>query len=686
MNPFVHLPRPAWLGALALLSACGGGGGGAPADPPAASAPAVATAQSGDVLRYVKGKLERRDPMGGGVDFVVADGWLVTAVSTSGVSVATGAAPAAGTGTTVQEAGVDEDDLIKTDGQHLFTLQAHQPTHERETTFAHLSVHTRASAGQPQLLHTRDLQLAEPAWASTRGMQLDPRTQRVAVLAESASGVLPVDDCMPGLVCSPGIIDCPPDMACIQTLLPYRPMVARSHVQIVDLGRATGQARSEQPVQRLDIDGRLVGSRLIGSRLYVVLQHTPALAYDRMLPSATAAERRAVLDAMKASDLLPTVRVDGGAAQPLVAETDCWLQRDNASMQVVFTTITAIDLASPTYARSSRCFMGGSEALYVAPSALYLATTRDITQVVDGRFVFAPELRTDIHKFALAEARVDYRGSGSVQGHLGWDQARAPYRMSEHQGDLRVLTFTGSTGWMTAADMEQKAASPATLTVLRERSADASLQTVSTLPNARRPAPIGKPGEQLYGVRFLGERAYAVTFRRTDPLYVLDLSDPTDPRVAGELQVPGFSDWLYPVDGGLLFGVGRDADAQGRASGVKLALFDVRDAANPRLLDSRTLGQAGSASSLDYTPHGISFETRGGVLHAALRLQLATGDRGQPLQTLQRIDIDGSARTMALKTPIELGGGWIDLAAARTLQLDSVLYQLQDGKLQSWVW
>jgi hypothetical protein len=671
MSHATFLRSLAWLPAL-LLAACGGGGGadGTPADPPPASAATVATAQAGDVVRYVVGRLEQRDPHGMTVDLAAdGPGWIFTATTATGVSLA----PASGTGTTVQEAGVDEDDLIKTDGQRIFTLQPLPANGNTETRFARLAVHGRVASGRPPLLHERDLHLTAPGWAATRGLQLDPLSQRVAVLAESSTGL-------------PGWGDCPPGFACIGDLLPYRPQVARSHVQIVDLGRVAGQTRPEQPALRLDIDGRLVGSRLVGSMLYVVLSHAPALAYDRLLPTASAAERRVVLDAMKPSDLLPSVRVDGGPAQPLVAETDCWLQRDNGSRQVVVSTITAIDLASPGYARTSRCFVGGSEALYVAPAAVYLATQRDRAETVNGRLVYSAQARTDIHKFALAGARVDYRGSGTVEGHLGWDAQRAPYRMSEHAGDLRVLSFTGPVGWFTEADAAQVAASPATLTVLRERPAEARLQVLATLPSARRPAAIGKPGEQVYGVRFAGERAYVVTFRRTDPLYVLDLADPADPRVAGELLVPGFSDWLYPLDGGLLFGVGHDADAQGRPGGVKLALFDVRDAAQPRLLDSRTLGLGGSASSLDFGPHGISFERLGGRVHAALQLQLMLDGRNQPQQTLQRVRIDTGARTMALEPALELGTGWVDLGAARTLQLDSTLYHLQDGRLQAWAW
>jgi hypothetical protein len=156
------------------------------------------------------------------------------------------------------------------------------------------------------------------------------------------------------------------------------------------------------------------------------------------------------------------------------------------------------------------------------------------------------------------------------------------------------------------------------LTVLREDASGTQLTTVSTLPNAKRPAPIGLSGEQVYAVRFLGERGYVVTFRRTDPLYILDLADPSDPKVSGELKTNGYSDYLLPVANGLLLGVGKDANDTGRVQGVKLSLFDVADAANPKEVATRTIGKTGSSSGLDYGSHGINLFTTGGVSRVAL--------------------------------------------------------------------
>jgi uncharacterized secreted protein with C-terminal beta-propeller domain len=92
-------------------------------------------------------------------------------------------------------------------------------------------------------------------------------------------------------------------------------------------------------------------------------------------------------------------------------------------------------------------------------------------------------------------------------------------------------------------------------------------------------------GERIFGVRFLGDRGYVVTFRQIDPLYVVDLADPAAPRVRGELKITGYSAYLHPVSPTRLLGVGQDATEQGLRLGAQLSLFDVGDPAQPRLLD-----------------------------------------------------------------------------------------------------
>lgn len=661
-----------WLLAM-LLAACGGSGGEQP--PPATGDVALAASQPGELVARVKTLLRTREAQrarspGMPLDTFASPG-APTAVAATGSAVAH-------SNTTVQEAGIDEEDLLKSDGSSIYALDTHARSAGGDPALR-LLVHRRRANGAVEPVQALPLPAESAAFANPRGLMLDTSARRVVVLSERFEPVGPP-------------VPCPPEAVCVATgSLIYPPTMLQSRVQLqfaeLDAaGDATLGARAA-------IDGRLVGSRLIGHTLVLVTTHLPRLPYELLPAGASSAQKEAELARMSAADVLPAWRAEGAAAVPLVADTDCYVQPANRSLAIEVTTITAIDLSAPALTRTSRCFVGGTEALYMAPGHLYLATTRFGYEILaNGRIRYAPQFSTDLHKFAIEGLAINYRASGEVQGHLGWDPQRKPYRLSEHQGDLRALTFTGETGWVLPADADSNTApppSPATLTVLRESAGERKLAAVAKLPNAKRPEPIGKAGEQVHAVRFAGARGYVVTFRRIDPLYVLDLSNPADPRIAGTLEVPGFSDWLYPLNEALLFGVGRDVDALGRLGGLRLGLFDVSDAAKPLALDARTLGAAGSQSGLDASSHGLNWLQRGSVARIALPVTLTTAPfAASPAHGLQRIEVDTAARTLTIKSLLNAPASapYPDLWADRSLQLGDTLVYLTQGQILSAPW
>jgi hypothetical protein len=252
------------------------------------------------------------------------------------------------------------------------------------------------------------------------------------------------------------------------------------------------------------------------------------------------------------------------------------------------------------------------------------------------------------------------------------------------------LSFTGSIGWITPADRDAGTPpSPATLTVLREDSAARALKALAQLPNPRRPQNLGKPGEQVHGVRFVGARGYLVTFRQIDPLYVLDLADPADPRIAGALELPGFSDHLVPLANNLLLGVGKDATAQGRTLGVKVSLLDVSDAAAPREIAAERFGSSGSTSALDQSRHGMGLMEVGAVTRLGLPLLLYDTQFANAREGLQRLEVDTAARTLKAKALIAPAAGsppYADLGAQRSAMIGENLYWLRAGQLSAHVW
>jgi uncharacterized secreted protein with C-terminal beta-propeller domain len=193
-------------------------------------------------------------------------------------------------------------------------------------------------------------------------------------------------------------------------------------------------------------------------------------------------------------------------------------------------------------------------------------------------------MRTEIHRFdASARGQTTYAGAGTVPGFVV-----GQFALSEHDGALRVAS-TDEPAWLSETAQPDPAQSY--VTVLAPR--DGGLAQVGQIGGLGR-------GQRIYAVRFIGTTGYVVTFRQVDPLYTLDLSDPSAPRVAGELELSGYSAYLHPLGDGLLLGIGQEATTAGRLQGTQVSLFDVTDLAHPRRLQQIVYGGAGSDAEFDH--------------------------------------------------------------------------------------
>ncbi|MEU4542518.1 beta-propeller domain-containing protein [Nonomuraea dietziae] len=198
--------------------------------------------------------------------------------------------------------------------------------------------------------------------------------------------------------------------------------------------------------------------------------------------------------------------------------------------------------------------------------------------------VIPPE-ETEVHRFDISRPGAPkYVASGKVPGRL-----LNQYSMSEHEGSLRIAT--------TLAD--QKTSSSAVY-VLR----------ADTLAKLGEVGGLGKD-ERIYSVRFIGPVGYVVTFRQVDPLYTLDLRDPAAPKVTGELKITGYSAYLHPAGDGRLIGLGQEASEKGRTLGTQVSLFDVSDPAAPRRLSQ--LFQKDSGSEAEWDPHAFLYWPKTGA-------------------------------------------------------------------------
>jgi hypothetical protein len=207
---------------------------------------------------------------------------------------------------------------------------------------------------------------------------------------------------------------------------------------------------------------------------------------------------------------------------------------------------------------------------------------------------------------------------------------QSDFRMNESGGLLRVFTTEYSQDVTDGLDHR--------LFVLRQKADEPALEIVGRLPSDARPAEIGKPGEDLYGVRFAGDRAYAVTFQRVDPLYVIDLSAPADPRIGGELLLPGFSDFLHPVTENLLLGLGSDG------ARFKLELYDTSELQLPQSRGVITLGDTTSQSPALHDRHAFAY------------LAAADSDRLAVPATIQSIQPDQTRLSITSLHQFEIAG------------------------------
>jgi uncharacterized secreted protein with C-terminal beta-propeller domain len=218
------------------------------------------------------------------------------------------------------------------------------------------------------------------------------------------------------------------------------------------------------------------------------------------------------------------------------------------------------------------------DTVYGTPTSLYVANDQrwrlNMWRARDNRTT--PQ-ETEIYRFSVTGAEPPtFEAAGKVKGWLV-----NQYAMSEWDGYLRVATTDENAG-------------SSAVRVLRPDG--------DTLKQVGQVSGLGK-GEQIYSVRFIGDRGYVVTFRQTDPLYSVDLSDPAKPRVTGELKINGYSAHLQPVGEGRLIGIGQEASDQGRRQGTQVSLFDVSDPAAPRRLAQQVV--ANGSSEAEYDPHAI---------------------------------------------------------------------------------
>ena len=427
-------------------------------------------------------------------------------------------------------------------------------------------------------------------------------------------------------------------------------------------------------IATLIIDGDVLDARLVGTQVRVVTVSSPDVdapspvyTSDGEISQKSKDELRAAVAKTTADDWIPAYTLQDGAGAEvntgrLVECAD--LARPEAFSGLDTVAVSSFDIGSNLQSRNTVGVVAGGEQIYATDTSTYVSTTEWSR---DGSVP-----KTSLHKFVTAPSGAStYKGSGEVPGTL-----LNQYAMSEYQGVLRVAsTVSERRGWVNSRQTTE-----GLVTTLNEQ--DGALRQLGQVGGLGR-----QDNESIKAVRFIEQRGYVVTFRQSDPLYVLDLRDAAAPKIVGELKIPGYSGYLHPIGENLLLGVGQSGSDQTidnapspqtrRAQiGVQFSLFDIRDPASPRRIDTQTYG--GGAAAAEFDPKAFLYWQPRNLIIAPTSLQ---GDyRGKKAFSgliLLRANAAGLTELARLGTTETSG------AVNRSLVIGDTVYLLSDNALQA---
>lgn len=464
--------------------------------------------------------------------------------------------------TNVQVQGVDEADVIKTDGKYIYQVNNRR------------IVITRA--------HPAEIMRVESI-LTFDGEEFNPLEiyvdDKYLVVIGATYHRLPMPRPMPMPDIKPGAVVPeihPPPTRVMDTI----------KVLIYDI---TDKANLKQ-VRNIELEGSYVSSRKIGAALYFV--SNKYIDYYYIMRTEQAGE-----------GTTPSFRDSAGTGefQPVNLKDIHYFP---GRIEPNYLIIAGLNLDKPHEQAKFSTYLGAGQNVYASQNNMYVAVTQyrqeasaePAPSILPGapsptRVIAIPpqsQTSTTIYKFGLNDGRAVYSGKGEVPGTI-----LNQFSMDEYSGYFRIATTKGDI-WRT-----DEYTSKNNLYVLDEK-----LNITGKIEDIA-------PGERIYSARFMGDRAYMVTFKNVDPLFVIDLKDPQAPKILGALKIPGYSDYLHPYDENHIIGFGKDTieisqkDWRGNDmgtmayyQGMKLAIFDVTDITNPVEKFKENIGDRGTDSEM----------------------------------------------------------------------------------------
>lgn len=322
--------------------------------------------------------------------------------------------------------------------------------------------------------------------------------------------------------------------------------------------------------REVSLDGWYFNSRMIGDYVYAVVNNPAISTVD------------------EGEIVLPRISVDGSVRTVQANEVHC---ANVSDVFYMFTTIVGIDVQDAEEEPVYETFLtGAATCMYVSQDNIYVAIPEVTPLRALGMTIDMTE-STLIYRVQVKEGEIECRASGKVPG-----RPLNQFSMDQYEEYFRIATTTEH-----VSRSSEMATSKNDVYVL-----DMNLTVVGKLEDLA-------PGERIYSARFMGERCYLVTFKKVDPLFVIDLKNPEKPEVLGKLKIPGYSDYLHPYDENHLIGIGKETVEAEEGDftwyqGVKVSLFDVTDVSKPKEIAKYEIGDRGTDSPVLWDHKALLFD------------------------------------------------------------------------------
>ncbi|PCJ59746.1 MAG: hypothetical protein COA79_10090 [Planctomycetota bacterium] len=534
--------------------------------------------------------------------------------------------------TNIQVAGVDEADIAKTDGTHIFAI--------KENSLVVYDV----SGSETSTVTTYNLEVFPNKDQNTEGP--------VDTLAGAADIALVAGDTFYYNAQWQIYLDSD------STVIVHGKVGGYSNIVILSFDGAALTLKKSFLFNDSTISTRKIGNKLLlltQNYLYPkkgieVLYH---FAFTESQQSELQKKNDEVLASLTVEDFGVNLNVsimgsDGVEnTEVYLNESDIFYNENSGGHTLI--KIIQIEVDGENKISTSGTLVDGAENIYVTKDSLYIWNTSWSSSTNWWVTDWASSEKTNIYRFEIKDEGISFHSHAQTDGHI-----INRFAVSEHESHFRVATYS----WVNRASAVK----------VLEIKTDSMAEVGSVGDIA--------PGERLQSTRFVGAKAYLVTFLRTDPLFTLDLSDPTTPTIKGELKITGFSEYLHPIDEGTLLGLGRDATTSGFVKGVQLSSFDVSDMTNPTEIDKVIFGESGYSIATS-SPHAFTW-------YPTLRLvafPLKIYDTDFSGLAVYKLTVENKLEEVAILKDNSLALGYGDIR--RAVFIGSKLYYLNNGDIVS---